>query len=432
VLAGVLERLVGRAVSVVAGWGRLRARLATAQEPAIRAGLVVPPEDCVVYYLIPCRNAGLVIGDTVRSLLADSRGLVVVVDDASDDRTGELAAAAGGDRAVVVRRERPDARRGQGPALNAGFAQVLRDAGVRAIAASRITVCVMDPDGRLSAGALDGVLALFEDPQVGGVQLPARIRNRDSLLTVMQDLEVRGACAIAQLGAMACGTVTQGGNGQFTRLASLLEVGPAPWPAQLAEGRDLSLALAARGWRVACAPDACVSQPGVTSLRALVGQRTRWYTGRVQAVAWLRELWSSRQLSRLARIKLATCLLVRWALVLPWSVIFSCNLLIMVTCAAGWRGAYRLVTGAHGGARTRGMDEGQAAPVPASPVLPAGPRWRAHAGAAAGRGTAAGEGRLRRDRPARPPGSRSGHGQPRRVAGSHRATRRRPAQHSGR
>lgn len=39
---------------------------------------------------------------------------------------------------------------------------------------------------------------------------------------------------------------------------------------------------------------------------------------------------------------------------------------------------------------------------------------------------------LVRDLPVRRPGSRSGHGQSRRVAGSHRAARARPARHSGR
>jgi 1,2-diacylglycerol 3-beta-glucosyltransferase len=324
------------AATVSAGWGRLRTRLETADEPAARAGLVVPPEDCVVYFLIPCLNEELVIGDTVRSLLADSRGLVVVVDDGSDDRTAELAAAAGGDRAMVVRRELPDARRGKGPALNVGFAEVLHDAGVRGIPASRITVCVMDADGRLSEGALDVVLPLFEDPRVGGVQLPVRIRNRTSLLTVMQDLEFWGVCAVAQLGRMACGTVSLGGNGQFTRLAALLEMGPAPWQAQLTEDLDLSLALAAKGWRLTSAPDAHVSQQGVTSLRALVNQRTRWYQGHMQAVRWLRELWTSRQLSHLAMLELTIYLLVPWALVLPWSIIFNYNLLIMILWVLGW------------------------------------------------------------------------------------------------
>jgi 1,2-diacylglycerol 3-beta-glucosyltransferase len=322
--------------SVAARWGKLRSRMETAEEPAARAGIVIPPEDCVVYFVVPCMNEELVIGDTVRSLLGDSRALVVVVDDASDDRTGELAAAVDAGRVMVVRRELPTARLGKGPALNAGFAKVLQDAGVRGISASRITVCVMDADGRLSEGALDAVLPLFTDPRVGGVQLPVQIRNRGSLLTVMQDLEFWGVCAVAQLGRMASGTVSLGGNGQFTRLAALLEMGASPWQAQLTEDLDLALGLAAKGWRLTSTPDAYVSQQGVTSLRALVNQRTRWYQGHMQAVGWLRELWSSRQLSHLAMLELTVYLLVPWALVLPWSIIFNYNLLIMILWVLGW------------------------------------------------------------------------------------------------
>jgi 1,2-diacylglycerol 3-beta-glucosyltransferase len=322
--------------SVTARLSRLRTRLDTAEEPPARASVVVAPHDCVVYFIVPCMNEELVIADTVRSLLADARALVVVVDDASDDRTGELAAAVDADRVMVVRRELPEARLGKGPALNAGFAWVLHDAGLRGISASRITVAVMDADGRLSDGALDAVLPLFADQQVGGVQLPVRIRNRHSLLTVMQDLEFWGVCAIAQLGRIASGTVSLGGNGQFTRLAALLEMGPSPWQAQLTEDLDLSLALAAKGWRLTSSPGAHVSQQGVGTLRALVNQRTRWYQGHMQAVRWLRELWTSRQLSHLGMLELTIYLLVPWALVLPWSIIFNYNLLIMVLWVLGW------------------------------------------------------------------------------------------------
>lgn len=322
--------------SVAARLGRLRTRLDTADEPPARASVVVAPEDCVVYFIVPCMNEELVIGDTVRSLLADSRALVVVVDDASDDRTGELAAAVDTDRVMVVRRELPDAQLGKGPALNAGFARLLHDSGLRGISASRITVCVMDADGRLSPDALDAVLPLFTDQQVGGVQLPVQIRNRHSLLTIMQDLEFWGVCAVARLGRIASGTVSLGGNGQFTRLAALLEMGPAPWQAQLTEDLDLALALAAKGWRLTSTPEAYVSQQGVDSLRALVNQRTRWYQGHMQAVRWLRELWTSRQLSHLAMLELTVCLMVPWALVLPWSIIFNYNLLIMLLWVLGW------------------------------------------------------------------------------------------------
>jgi hypothetical protein len=310
--------------------------LETPQAPPTEAGVIVPPQDCVVYFLVPCMNEEQVIGDTVRGLLADSRALVVVIDDASDDRTGELAAAIDTDRVMVVRRELPDARKGKGPALNAGFACILHDAGVRGIAASRITVCVMDADGRLSDGALDAVLPLFADQRVGGVQLPVRIRNRDSLLTLMQDLEFWGVCAIAQMGRIFSGSVSLGGNGQFTRLAAVLEMGSSPWRAQLTEDLDLALALAVKGWRLTSTPEAFVSQQAVPQLRALINQRTRWYQGHMQAGRWLRELWSSRHLSHLAMLELTTYLLVPWVLVLPWSIIFNYNVVMLVTWVLGW------------------------------------------------------------------------------------------------
>ena len=189
----------------------------SAEQPAHRASVVVDPADSVVYFIVPCLNEERVIEDSVRNLLTDPRGIVVVVDDASDDRTGRIAASVDPDRVIVLRRELPAARLGKGPALNAGFSSVLQDAAARGIAPSRITVCVMDADGRLSDGALDAVLPLFADSRVGGVQLPVRIRRvRGSVLTLLQDLEFWGVCAVAQLGRIGSGTVSLGGNGQFT------------------------------------------------------------------------------------------------------------------------------------------------------------------------------------------------------------------------
>jgi cellulose synthase/poly-beta-1,6-N-acetylglucosamine synthase-like glycosyltransferase len=171
----------------------------TADEPVARAAVSVGPDQSVVYFIVPCLNEARVIEESLRNLLADPRGIVVVVDDASDDRTARIAAGFDPARVVVVRRQLPDARLGKGPALNAGFARVLEDAAARRIAPSRVTVCVMDADGRLSDGAIDAVLPLFADERVGGVQLPVRIRRvRGSILTLLQDLEfwgVRGGTA---------------------------------------------------------------------------------------------------------------------------------------------------------------------------------------------------------------------------------------------
>ena len=283
----------------------------TADQPVARAAVSVDPDQSVVYFIVPCLNEERVIEDSLRNLLADPRGIVVVVDDASDDRTARIAAGFDPDRVVLVRRQLPDARQGKGPALNTGFARLLEDAAARGIAPSRVTVCVMDADGRLSEGAVDAVLPLFADERVGGVQLPVRIRRvKGSVLTLLQDLEFWGVCAVAQLGRIGSGTVSLGGNGQFTRLAALLELGDRPWRARLTEDLDLALALATAGWRLTSTPDAYVSQQGLPKLRALINQRTRWYQGHMQAGRWLPKLWSSRRVAHLSMLELTLYLLV--------------------------------------------------------------------------------------------------------------------------
>jgi 1,2-diacylglycerol 3-beta-glucosyltransferase len=316
---------------------RLWHKATTADQPPARAGVLVDSRDCVVYFIVPCLNEERVIEDSIRNLLADPRGIVVVVDDASQDRTGRLAASVDPERVIVVRRELPEARQGKGPALNAGYARALQDAAARGTAPSRITICVMDADGRLSDAALDAVLPLFADPSVGGVQLPVRIRRvKGSMLTLLQDLEFWGVCAVAQLGRIGSGTVSLGGNGQFTRLTALMELGDRPWRAQLTEDLDLALALATSGWKLTSTPAAFVSQQGLTSVRRLVNQRTRWYQGHMQASRWMPKLWMSRRLSHLSMLELTLYLLVPWALVLPWSIIFNYNLALMALWVAGW------------------------------------------------------------------------------------------------
>jgi 1,2-diacylglycerol 3-beta-glucosyltransferase len=197
-------------------------------------------------------------------------------------------------------------------------------------------VCVMDADGRLSPGALDAVLPLFSDPEVGGAQLPVRIRNRGQLLTTMQDVEFWGLAAIAQLGRIGSGSVSLGGNGQFTRLSALLDIGTSPWRAQLTEDLDLALALATAGWRLVSTPRAYVSQQGVEQLKALINQRTRWYQGHMQAFSWLRPLWSSRRLSHVSTLETTMYLLVPWLLVLPWSLVFNYDLAMILSWIVGW------------------------------------------------------------------------------------------------
>src|SRR5690606_20154735 len=144
---------------------------------------------------------------------------------------------------------------------------------------AKVVVAVMDADGRLSEGARGVVLPSFDDPDVGGVQLAGRIRNRHSWVTRCRDFQFWALSALTQLGRIRTGTVSLGGDGQFTRLSSLLELGHAPWRESLTEDLDLTISLVSRGWRCLSTPYASVDQQGVESLAGLLRQRTRWYQG---------------------------------------------------------------------------------------------------------------------------------------------------------
>ena len=73
-----------------------------------------------------------------------------------------------------------------------------------------------------------------------------------------------------------------GGNGQFTRLRALRQLGPAPWSDCLTEDIDLGLHLTRRGWTIRFCRTTSVTQQGVLTIRAWLRQRTRWAQGHYQ------------------------------------------------------------------------------------------------------------------------------------------------------
>jgi len=322
-----------------AGRRETRRARARAAAPGGAAAEVVD----AVFALVPALDEELVIEATVRGLLdQDDRLVVVVVDDASDDRTGELAAAVDPERVTVLRRSAPFARLGKGPALNAGIAEVRRVVAARGLDPARVLVLVMDADGRLSEGAVAQAARLFEDPGVGGAQLGVRMRNRSTnWITLVQDCEFWGVAALGQMGRVSTGTVSLGGNGQFTRLQALDDLGRRPWSRSLTEDLDLAVSLAVRGWRLTSTPDAWVSQQAVEDLRGIVRQRTRWFQGHMTAANHrLREVWSSRRLTNAAVLELSSYLLIPYLMVLPWSILSQATVYYVATDLAAGRGRF--------------------------------------------------------------------------------------------
>ena len=298
-------------------WGQaeLRAALDTPARPRHEYHLA---------FLVPCLDEAAVIRETVAQLRRLSPGaLVIVIDDGSTDDTGPIAAGAG---AVVVRRDLPEARQGKGPALNRGLHTLLEHVARRGLDPDRTIVCVMDADGRLSPNALTEVAARFDDERVGAVQLPVRIRNKQTFLARMQDFEFWGMSAVAQMARTRTRSVSLGGNGQFTRLSALRSAGSEPWSGELTEDLDLGLELTLRGWALACAPAAWVSQQGVESVRALLRQRTRWYQGHMRCARKGRALWESPRVARRTALESTIYLLTPGFVMLPWSIAFTLGL----------------------------------------------------------------------------------------------------------
>jgi 1,2-diacylglycerol 3-beta-glucosyltransferase len=278
-----------------------------------------------VFVLVPCRDEEEVIGATISAVLGqDPSASIVVIDDGSTDATAAIVAQAmetANGRVRLVRRVLPNARKGKGPALNAGFQEVLDAVRARELDPKNVVICVMDADGRLSEGAIPAVLPAFEDRAVGGVQLPVSIRNQNTLVEKMVHFEFWGYSAISQFGRNVSRTVSLGGNGQFTRLEALLELGEQPWSTSLTEDLDLSVSLAIRGWEMRMVPGASVNQQAVSTVTKYVKQRARWFQGHMTTSLRIPEVWRSKKISNAAMLELVTYLVLPFALVLPWSIL---------------------------------------------------------------------------------------------------------------
>ena len=239
-------------------------------------------------FLVPCLDEERVIGQTVERLLAlegPSRS-VLVIDDGSSDATAEIVESFWHPDVHVLRRFLPEARQGKGEALNAGVRHLQMSGILASWAAEDVVVCVVDADGRLDATTLQEVAPLYSDPEVAGVQIGVRMLNAgDNLLARMQDVEFVAYSEIFQRSRSGRGIAGLGGNGQFTRLVALYELGPDPWTRSLTEDLDLGLRLVSLGWKTQFCGVVAVHQQALTSVKKLVRQRTRWFQGHLQAAA---------------------------------------------------------------------------------------------------------------------------------------------------
>jgi 1,2-diacylglycerol 3-beta-glucosyltransferase len=296
------------------------------------------------HFFVPCRDEEAVIGDTIRYLLDTfSSAQVWVIDDASDDATASVVASFTAPRVHLVSRVRPEARTGKGDALNAAYRALPVSA-----APMRTIVVVVDADGRPAPDCLAVCAAehLFGDEEIGAVQIDVWMSNRGVLppngsrfaagLVRMQDLEFRTAIAAIQMSRGVTGTISMGGNGQFTRLAALASIADesGPWRGALLEDFELGVHLLTTGWRTGFTRDTHVAQEGLYSLRRFLSQRTRWGQGTMQCARYVRRIWDSRHLTTLGAAEMLYYLAQPW-LQLLGTLVYPIPFLLLGFRAAG-------------------------------------------------------------------------------------------------
>lgn len=243
-------------------------------------------------FMVPALNEETVIADSVGRLseVRVTHKRILVINDGSDDRTGDVLEGIAEPDLTVLTRVAPNARQGKSEALNDAWRYLHRNvlgAGeYRGWDPRKVIVTIVDADGRLDPMA-GRVARFFADERTGGVQSQVRIYNQNGPLTIAQDLEFGVFGTVFQLGRTGWGTANMGGNGQFNRLAALDEIAVedaegrvGPWRAgRLTEDQDIGLRLIHAGWRGAQSSNVTIDQQGLHSLRALYRQRTRWAQG---------------------------------------------------------------------------------------------------------------------------------------------------------
>jgi 1,2-diacylglycerol 3-beta-glucosyltransferase len=244
-------------------------------------------------FLVPALNEEVTIADSVSRLLAvEARNkAILVIDDGSTDGTAAVLDAFDTPELEVLHRVPPEARQGKHAALNAAWRhldQMLTSGRWSGWPRDRVIVCVVDADGRLDPSSPRFAASHFTDDRVGGLQVLVRIYNRSRALTWCQDVEFSVFGLLYQAGRTPYGAAAMGGNGQFNRLSALDEIADddigGPWRDRLTEDQDLGLHLLEAAWRSVADARTSVDQQGLPGFRKLLGQRTRWAQGNLQAM----------------------------------------------------------------------------------------------------------------------------------------------------
>lgn len=229
-----------------------------------------------VSILVAAKNEDAVIGNLVEALVQldypQDRYDLWMIDDASTDGTADLLdrLARQYPQVNVIHRS-SDAVGGKSGALNQVWPLTQGELFV-----------VFDADAKVSADLLRRVVPLFDQPQVGAVQVRKAIANAATNFWTRGQRAEMALDSFFQRQRIAVGGIGElRGNGQFVRRTALEVCGG--WnEATITDDLDLTLRLHLNCWDIAFMEFPAVQEEGVTTALGLWHQRNRWAEGGYQ------------------------------------------------------------------------------------------------------------------------------------------------------
>jgi len=225
-----------------------------------------------VTVLIPAHNEENVIVQTVASVLeSDYPDLhIIVVDDGSADKTGELLDEhfLREPRVQIIHQ----VNRGKAAALNAAMAH-----------AETEIVVTIDADTEIEADAIRKLVRHFVDPTIGAVAGNVKVGNRSRWLTRWQALEYITSQNMEKraFDLLNCITVVPGALGAWRKQA--IEAAGGITADTVAEDADLTIAIRRLGWRIGYDEEAIAWTEAPETPGQLIRQRFRWTFGTLQS-----------------------------------------------------------------------------------------------------------------------------------------------------
>jgi cellulose synthase/poly-beta-1,6-N-acetylglucosamine synthase-like glycosyltransferase/peptidoglycan/xylan/chitin deacetylase (PgdA/CDA1 family)/spore germination protein YaaH len=226
-----------------------------------------------VSVIVPAYNEELVIGKTIRSLLASDYANyeIVVVDDGSLDNTSKVVQQEFGDNEHVKLLTVENA--GKAAALNIGLKHSRGD-----------VIVALDADTLFATQTIGALAHRFYDPALGAIAGNAKVGNRINIVTRWQALEYITSQNMDRraFASLNCITVVPGAVGAWRK--DLLEKVGGFASDTLAEDQDLTLQIRRLGYKIGYEETAIAWTEAPDNLKTLAKQRFRWAYGTLQCM----------------------------------------------------------------------------------------------------------------------------------------------------